>query len=141
MDKMKRFYQRGFDKIFARRGSGELVSNKDKAHNNRHHRPRRNRKRKKQDRSGKKRDICVNCPETQARTNLAGWAKQLCTKCARDFGCSFPQKHTKKDKVTRPIEAEKEPEALSKKKMNAQRNVKKACADKAEKKGKKTLVR
>ena len=97
MDQLSMFVHRGFDKIFARRGSGNLVSDKDKAHNNRKHRPR------KRNRSGRKRDICVNCPAF-ARTNLAGWAKQLCTKCARDFGCSFPQKHTKKDKVTQPSE-------------------------------------
>ena len=79
---MLRFNSRGFGKRFARRASD------DEKHNNRQ---RPNRKQKRGDRSSKKRNICIQCKKCRALTNLVGWAKQCCTKCARDTGCSFPQ--------------------------------------------------
>jgi len=100
MDVKKRFFLRKFHESFARRGSdAELVSAKaaakDKAHNNRHG-PERQRSRpyrkQKQDRSGKKRTICIQCREHRALTNLAGWSKQLCTTCAQKASITFPPK-------------------------------------------------
>jgi hypothetical protein len=120
--KSSRFVDRGF----ARRTSdAKLASAKDKAHNNRYG-PDRQRPNRKRNRSSKKRNMCIQCQEKRALTNLSGWSKQLCTTCAKKNGCSFPlTKILNKRKVKKEPVAKKQPEALLKKKVNAQRKVKK----------------
>ena len=78
---VSRFHSRAVGKIFARRASD------DEKHNNRY------RQRPNRDFSSKKRNICIQCKKCRALTNSVGWAKQCCTKCARDTGCSFPQNY------------------------------------------------
>ena len=78
------FYTKPESKIFHRRKSD------DEKHNNRE-RLNRQRKKEERDRSSKKRIMCIKCQENRALTNLSGWSKQLCTKCAKENGCSFPE--------------------------------------------------
>ena len=55
----------------------------------------------------------------------------MCTKCAKENGCSFPlTKILNKRKVNKEPVAKKQPEVLLKKKVNAQRKVKKQPKEK-----------
>ena len=82
---------------------------------------------RRRDRSSMKRTICTQCQEKRALTNVSGWGKQLCTKCAKENGCSFPLMKILNNnrKVNKEPVAKKQHEVLVKKEVNAQRKVKK----------------